>query len=359
VRVSGLEIIKLSSSIFALTLCLVAPLRSGTPYENPQEYCNGQPNVSARFHPDSREFNIFATPIFWTAKEAGTDCWAEAITSDQTSISNNLEQIHFGWDLGFRVGAGYGMQHDQWDTNVFYTWFHTRGKDHASEGPGTIHSTFLGNFYVDNPDGKGLSGPSYESASIDWTIRFHVIDWELGRNFWISKSLALRPFIGIKGGWIHQFIHSKWQNPNLSGAEFFNVGIENIKNNFWGVGPEVGIDTKWVLFSGRSQFFSLFGDISGAIMWGHWSFRDVFNNALPQQVVVNLWPVNSGASMVRVFTGLEWEINFQQNRYQFSTKLGYEMQFWLNQLQFYSFTGGRLDNALTLQGGTLEFCFDF
>ena len=42
---------------------------------------------------------------------------------------------------------------------------------------------------------------------------FNIFDWELGRNFWVSKALSLRPFLGLKGGWIHQSIHTKWQNP--------------------------------------------------------------------------------------------------------------------------------------------------
>ena len=94
-------------------------------------------------------------------------------------------------------------------------------------------------------------------------------------------------------------------------------------------------------------------------MWGHWSFSDIFKNDLQQQVSVDLQNINSGASMLRTFMGFGWDANLSQNRYRFSTKLGYEMQFWLNQLQFYSFTGGRLVNELTLQGGTLEFCFNF
>nr|NGX49626.1 hypothetical protein [Candidatus Anoxychlamydiales bacterium] len=90
-----------------------------------------------------------------------------------------------------------------------------------------------------------------------------------------------------------------------------------------------------------------------------WSFVDVFQNDLSEQVSVDLQNINSGASMLRTFMGFGWNANFNQNRYRFSTKLGYEMQFWLDQLQFYSFTGGRLVNVLTLQGGTLEFYFNF
>ncbi len=347
----------LNVSVIATCIASLLDLVAATP--SVQEISNGIQNVSARPHPESRNFDIFASLIVWTAKEPGADCWAEAIVSDPSSLSNDLKQVHFGWDPGFRVGVGYGMKHDQWDTQIYYTWFRTCGKDHGSRGPGTMHSAFLGNFYVDNPLGLGISGPAYQSASIDWTIRFHVFDWELGRNFWVSESLALRPFLGLKGGWIHQSIHSKWRNPNLPSPEFFNLGIENLKNNFWGIGPEMGINTKWVLYTGQSQCFSLFGDFSGAMMWGHWSFSDAFKNDIDQKISVDVKNINGGASMLRSLMGFEWNADLKQQRYRFSTKLGYEMQFWLDQLQFYSFTGGRLDNQLTLQGGTLEFCFDF
>ena len=127
--------------------------------------------------------------------------------------SNNIQEVDFGWDVGIRAGLGYGMLHDQWKTKVYYTYFDTRGKDSISSSPGAVHSTFLGNFYVYNTDGSGISGPSYQKATIDWKIDFNMFDWDLGRSFWASPSIALFPFIGIKGGWIDQSIHSKWINP--------------------------------------------------------------------------------------------------------------------------------------------------
>lgn len=302
------------------------------------------------------DFDFFANLIYWTAREAGADCWAEVIHSDASSSSNDLHQVHFGWDPGFRIGVGYGMKRDEWDTQAYCTWFQTKGKDEIASTPGTVHSSFLGNFYVDNPTGSGLSGPSYQKASIGWAIHYTMFDWELGRNLWAGKFLALRPFLGIKGGWINQSIHSKWEDPNLAGAEFFHVGTENLKNNFRGVGPMTGINTQWNLLSGRNQFY-LFGNFSGALMWGHWSFGDTFENDIQQEISVDLANIKSGATMVRTFMGLGWDAAL--NRCHFSTRLGYETQFWLDQLQFYSFTGGRLVNELTLQGGTFEVCLDF
>ncbi len=345
-------------SIFIKGICFMLSFNAMASCIDIQKNNNGLPNMSVRHPLNSKDFDIFANLILWTAKEAGPDCWAEVITSDSSISSNNIQQVHFGWTPGFKVGIGYGMKHDHWDTQVYYTRFYTQGKDSISSDPGTVHSTFLGNFYVNNADGTGLSGPSYQKASIDWTIHFNMIDWELGRKFWINKLLVLHPFLGIKGGWIDQSIQSKWQNPDLPSSEFFNVGTENLKNNYWGIGPRAGINTKWNLSSGQSQFY-FFGDFSGAIMWGHWSFVDVFQNDLLQQVFVDLQNINSGSSMMQTFMGFGWNVNFSQNRYRFSIKLGYEMQFWLDQLQFYSFTGGRLVNELTLQGGTLEFYLDF
>ncbi len=316
-----------------------------------------QDKISDKHLPGPQEVNLFADLLVWTAREAGSDCWAEVIHSDSSSSSNDLHEVHFKWDPGLRIGVGYGMKHDRWNTQAHYTWFKTRGTDHISSSPGTVHSSFLGNFYLNNPSGTGLSGPTYQKARILWTILFNLFDWEVGRNCWISRSVAMRPFLGAKAGWIHQSMHSKWEHPNLSSPQFFNLATENLKNNFWGIGPEFGINTKWILISGQRQLFHLLGDFSGALMWGHWSFGDVFNNDLQQKILINLQDINSGAWTLRAFMGFGWDVHFSTQCLR--TKLGYEMQFWFDQLQFYSFTGGRLDNELTLQGGTFEICFDF
>lgn len=326
---------------------------------NAPEKTNGLPNPSARLLPDMNEWDVFADLLVWTAREAGTDCWAEVLTSNSSAKSNEIHGVRFSWNPGLRVGLGYGMKHDEWDTQAYYTWFKTDGTDHISSTPASVHSAFLGNFYVDNSQGGGLSGPSYQKAGVLWKIHFNMLDWDVGRHFYITQTLSLRPFLGAKGGWIDQMIHTKWENPHLTSGPYYFLGSENLKNDFWGVGPQAGLNTRWIVFSSLTHSLHLFGDFSGSIMWGHWSFADVFNNDLQQKIVIKLQSMNGGASMLRAFMGLGWDVHFNQNQCLFSAKLGYETQFWLDQLQFYSFTGGRLDNELTLQGGTFEICFDF
>lgn len=317
------------------------------------------PNGSTRSNPSSSSFDVFADLLVWRAAESGSDNWAEVINSNGTVTKCDIREIEFDWNAGFRVGIGYGMKRDQWDTQFYYTRFNTQGNDRVSSNPGSVFSAYLGNFYIDNPTGAGIAGVAYQKASAHWSIEFNMFDWELGRAFWVSTALSVRPFIGLKGGWIDQSIDTKWEIPSVSTVDFFNVGTENLKNDFWGIGPSIGVNTEWEMFAGQNHSFALFGDFSGAIMWGHWKFGDLYKNDGFQEVSVRLAPISGGASMFRSVMGLEWDAKCCSNRFHFSTKLGYEMQFWLDQLQLYLFDTGRLSNVLTLQGGTLEFRFDF
>lgn len=311
---------------------------------------------------NTNEFKVFANLLSWTVREAGADNWAEVIDTEGSPQNPNrvasLKEVPFPWDIGFRIGASCQSIYKLWDTKAYYTRFHTRGKDDLFGGPGTVHSTFLGNFYVNNPSGSGLSGSAYEKASIDWTIDYNIFDWHFGYNVCVSNRVNFHPYLGLKAGWIHQSIHSMWENPDIEGEGAFQVGTENLKNNFWGIGPEVGVESKWLLFTRQCHFVHLLADFSVALLYGHWSFSDVYQNDLGEQIIIGNQNMNSGAPAFKTFIGFGWE-HAKEGRCRFSTKLGFEMQIWLDQLRYYSFTGGRLENQLTLQGGTLEFCFSF
>lgn len=318
---------------------------------------NGLPNVSARFHPESRSYTFFADVLVWWTKELGTENWAQNFKTEGTTENIYLQPVDFDCNVGFRVGFDYGMKYDQWDTAFYYTYFRADGRHHVSTD-GQITSAFLGNFYIDNQEGFAF-GPDYQKASIHWNIDYNVFDWEIGRNYWVSQALALRPFIGLKGGWIDQGIHTKWKDPLVADPGSFGTAKEHMKNDFWGIGPSLGLNMKWKFGAIRNHFFSLFGDLSGAIMYGNWTFGDVYRNQVPEKVTVVLDTINSAATMLRTFLGFGWETQFSQDRYYFSLRLGYEMQVWLNQFQLITLSQGRPNNELTFQGGTFDFQFGF
>lgn len=326
--------------------------------ESKLDFCKGLPNISAQR--ETMPYKFFADFLFWTVRESGSDNWGINFSSDTNQEVNDVLSVPFEWSPGVRFGVDYALSHDGWDMKGNYTRFSNQGNDQASSSTG-ISSPFLGNFYVNNADGATVeASPRYANAKVKWTVHFDMLDWELGRKYWVSSALAMRPFAGIKGGRIHQKIHTNWNNPiNVTPATTFVEGKENLKNNFWGLGPSVGIDSVWKLGSIRKHTFSLFTDFSGAILWGRWSFKDVYQNDQPQKVSIGTSDITSATSMLRALFGFGWKANFIQDRFSFSARVGYESQVWLGQLQFYSYNTGRLTNPLTLQGATIDLIFNF
>ncbi len=298
-------------------------------------------------------FDVFGDLLVWYASEQTSSSWANVIAEEETYITEfKAEGAFFDWNLGFRFGVGYQMEYDGWDTQLYWTWFRTKASSSIPSNRHTVFSEFFGSF---------IDLSIAESAKLHWTLLYNMFDWELGRGFFVSKNLMVRPFIGLKGGWINQTIHSEWENVRslTPPIVFYFPSKENLKNNFWGIGPSGGVNTKWKLRNFKTHFPSLFGDFSAAMMWGTWECKDQYTNPTPKQIDVHMNNSQLGALMVRGFMGFGWDVDCNGGKSHFSTQLGYEMQLWVNQLRIPTFQQLRLHGDLTLQGGTFNCRMDF
>lgn len=315
---------------------------------------NGMMNVSARPVIESNNWFLFGDALYWRAEEDGTE-WARnsvsKTTDDTPELNVNAKKIDFEWDWGFRAGIGYNMEHDQWDTQLYYTWFRTEKSDHVSRildtaSPAILVPAYFGTFFI--------GGSHFQSDKITWKIHFNMFDWELGRNYLVSKNLALRPHLGVKGGWIHQSLHGH--------AKTFSDILLTYKdkNNFWGVGPSGGVNTKWNLGNVNTHFFSLFGDFAGALMWGHWDVNHHSFDIVNGEIKFKHLNKDQCAAMLQAFMGFGWETNFNGDQCHLAIKLGYEVQHWFNQLKLFPPTAtARYNYDLSFQGGTLDVRLDF
>lgn len=317
-----------------------------------QQKKEGVPNIST--FKQNISGDIFADFLFWYASEETSSTWASdaIITLNDAGVVDifNVKSFTFDWDFGFRIGAGYTFSYDRWDTQLYWSWFRTKAGDTRTEGD--ILSQFFGGF---------INGDIAQSAQLQWKLLYNMFDWELGRSYWISKGLSLRPFVGLKGGWIHQNLQSQWHvTERDDSGTIIPVNYdatENLKNNFWGIGPSGGINTKWKLGPSDAQFFNVFGDFSTAMLWGTWICKDIYTNPTPTTISTNMNNVHLGGLMLRGFMGFGWDVDFLKSH--FNARLGYEMQFWINQLRLPTFQQLRLHGDLTLQGGTFNCRFDF
>jgi hypothetical protein len=148
------------------------------------------------------DFFITADFIWWKPNQEGTSVAYPGYSDGTTAASKrNVLGPNFDFEPGFKLGIGTTMKHDTWDLYLNWTWFRSNDvKGHANAGTQTMWSDLA--FSVDGDQMPTLWAAS--SARTRWDMHFNVIDLELGRNFWISKFLTLRPHFGLKTGWIHQ-----------------------------------------------------------------------------------------------------------------------------------------------------------
>ncbi len=326
--------------------------------QNQSQMMNVVTLTSARPASDNGWY-LFADALYWHADVGATD-WANVLStpnlgSDTFTIEKN-HSLNFKWDWGFRVGIGANIDHDMWDTNFYYTWFFT---DNSNAAGGVRVTDEIG-------VASDLAGDR-TTAKIHWGIHFSMFDWELGRWHYVSKSLALRPHVGVKGGWIDQDINVRFKNPEGTRP----VVRGKLENDFWGVGPSVGINTMWILGNaGKSMEhrFSLIGDFGGALMYGHFDVKDkakVFGRGGVEtgSVKRNGLTRNLAVTMLQGFMGLSWDTPFNHDKNHFMLKAGYELQYWFRQNQLVWTTDGtknrRISDDLALQGVTVDLRFDF
>jgi len=296
--------------------------------------------------------DVFANVLYLHATQ--TVDWADVAFIDNPNRQKHaFKGVAFGWDPGFRVGIGYNMEYDGWDTQFSYTWFRTRTSEYIRPSHGIVKPSYWGftTFLTE----------SFISGQLHWNIKFNMLDWDLGRPFWLSEDLSIRPLIGLKGGLIDQTIFTNWQNPTIffPFTETTLVATENLKQNFRGLGPKGGIRCKWVLGNIDKYSFSLLGDFEAAFLWGHWKFKDHFKDNFLVAVNTRVANRNFGALMLQSLIGFGFDFNFRNDLSHFSFKMGYEIQDWFSAYQLFDDNTGQHNNDLILQGLNLNFRLDY
>jgi hypothetical protein len=292
--------------------------------------------------------------LAWQLREGSDENWAQDIPPKSAEQSITLYDAPFEWKPGFRLGFGYQAPNHHWDTALYYTDYRTQASNKAA---GDITSAYLGNFFANNTNGSDF-GPFYDTAKIKWHFAFQSLDFELGRVFNFDNVLRLRPFVGLKAALITQDIDSDWFGPktvdafgNIIRITTFSSASEKIENNFWGIGPVLGLNSTWPLYQKENHSLSIVGNASGALMWGRWTFSDQYQNNTPLTVDVDTGDLTDAATMVRGVLGLEWSEKMKDTVLGIS--LTYESQIWFDQVQYYDLNMGKLDNLMSLQGGNL------
>jgi hypothetical protein len=212
-----------------------------------------------------------------------------------------------------------------------------------------------------------LANPN--TCSAVWSLYFNAMDWELGRKFFVSPRLTLRPHVGIKGAWNHQSFNIFETAPAASvpGASEPSQSSFYQRQAFWGVGMRVGLNTEWFFCNG----LSLYGNFAFAELYGQ--FKDQYKLRIFGPAALAETFVPSGSLLgfeaqqihlmqpvVEIALGLRYELSFgEKDCYRFLVQAGWEQQIWWHQNQFLALFNGISRGDLTLQGLDVKVGFAF
>lgn len=288
--------------------------------------------------------------LYWQAREGGADNWAKTISAPGAQQTAQLADAPFPWKTGIRLSIGHFF-HENSDVALAFTHYTTTATNQVS---GIVYSSLDANYFANNTDGSDF-GPSYSNANVRWQLFYNNLDVELGHNFHLDSLLQLHPRFGLEFASINQNIYTNWNNPTTTTT--FTSASENLQNNFSGIGPVFGIDSLWSLYSGSHHSFNIVGNLTTALVWGQWTFKDVYNNNQPVTITVNSDGVNGLSPMIGGLLGVQWNMTLPTT--ELSIRLGYEEQVWLNQMQIYFLDTGKMNRSTTFQGANLQFKLTF
>jgi hypothetical protein len=308
----------------------------------------GATTALARAEPDGYGWFLTFDVLYWQSKVAGLSYAIVNASDTYTPVINDLtvKEPEFDWTFAFKVGVGYNFCHDGWDTHIEYTYFRNTASGSCSvDPPSAITAPDADRFFSITADTRSditeddaiLTNFATEASS-HVKLNFNDLYWDLGRDFFISQSLSLRPSLGLKASWISIHRHEQYSgggtlysfdvagytvSQNGLGSE--TIYVSNSRQ-FVGVGPRGALGTKWHLGEG----FSIYGDFASALLFGYFKVHkmETYTGNASNYTKFH-------GSMHRLIPTVDFELGLMYEKYimcdsqHFSIRLGYETQyFW-------------------------------
>jgi len=150
----------------------------------------------------------------------------------------------FNTRWGVRAKTGFSFCPDGWEVGLQFLHYHGRTTEEIGGGDYLPTRGY--------PETVGI----VDNFRSRWRLHLGFLDLYLTKGWEISPRLSLTPFAAIRFAGVRhksRIIYRNAQEVNLS-----------MKNKFWGIGPEVGLESLWHLRWGTSLF------VRGAcsLLWG-------------------------------------------------------------------------------------------
>jgi hypothetical protein len=284
----------------------------------------------------------------------------------------HIVRIPPDWKPGFRLGIGWNSDYDRWDLGADWTYYTNHASVTKVRNDLTVGEPGYDGYYpmwpVANTNFQNLFAP-YQVLEAGWHLWQNVFNLDLGRAYSITRHISFKPHWGASGAILKQKFHDLFSVPlnprgtieTVSQSEFHG------KNQWWGIGPRVGVEGSWHLGAG----LSILANTSAALYYGQSKVRfhskqiyapsgstsvnRKFNDAF-YQLVPNL----------QLFLGLGWGTCLNCDEVFLGIDAGWETNYWWNQCNLpVAVTGYTAplpsvgNQPVTMEGLTLNIHIDY
>lgn len=311
--------------------------------------------------------DVFLTAdfIYWKAHQDGLEYAESGITTTPLVLNPSLTRgtvasASSRWEPGFKVGLGLEFEHDGWDLFAQYTWLDPQSHHDSTYDPAGPSGLFPLLGATTTNAGISTAAAALTDATATWKMNYNVVDLELGRNFFVSRYMTLRPHFGLKSAWINQRFNVDQDFASTQFVAFISEAI-NHKQSSWGIGIRAGLDPVWHF----ARSWGLYGNFAFSALYSYFKDKvtDTLYTGVGQTGIASVYETTQRSfhdvtPILELGLGLTYMDWFYDEAYMLEVRAGWEEQVWFQTNQFVSSLNPRTGN-LTTQGFTLKVGFHF
>ncbi len=246
------------------------------------------------------------------------------LNDDPTDLNQKEEKPSFDWEIGWKIGLGYNMNHDQWDLYSYWTSLSSKTIQTLDSTSYEIQTLVR----VNEADLTAVDFVNHNSSYVKFDL--NSVDLELGKSFYTRQKkksyLALRPFIGLKWALLKEefFIFAKTTQTSEDFPKYMKLPYE-----FNGIGLSLGLNS----YFNVARHFCLIGNLAPALLYGQTktTLVTVQNSGHLDQTKITLkneeWLLKP---YLKLFAGFSVGGTLCKDRMFLGFQTGYQFDLWLD-----------------------------
>lgn len=338
--------------VFALILLSLLGLTSGSAAEPVCTYCLGAENTAINAPVLPRVcggFLVTVAGLYWNASQEGMEYAIDTRVSIPiiNPTTANIEQLNFlqgahfltphpQWNFGFKFGLAHTLACDGWDLGLQWTHYASLSPVSLEVGENQSFITLWPSFSPSQGEIDYARG-----IDVDWKVTLNLIDVELGRAFWSSQRLSLRPHAGVRYATVGQDLDlthrgGSWSPRTGPAQDPFNNKMD-LDNDFKGMGIRSGLNSIYHVAGG----WGIFGNFAASLIYGRFHVEQNEKNELSvspysSTKILSLEDhFRASRAILDLELGIRWSQFFFSCNYGVTAHLSWEHHLFFNQNQLW------------------------